>query len=46
VLQDFDKFDANVIEQTLDKALAAIEIFVREDLNAAMNKFNGTISDE
>lgn len=46
VLQDFDKFDSNVIEQTLDKALAAIEVFVREDLNAAMNKFNGTINDE
>lgn len=42
VLQDFDKFDGEVIEMTLDKALGAIETFMNEGLNAAMNKFNGS----
>ncbi|MBI5348283.1 MAG: aminoacyl-tRNA hydrolase [Chloroflexi bacterium] len=46
VLRDFDKFDGEVMNLTLDKAVEAIEVFVNEGLNAAMNKFNGTADGE
>lgn len=46
VLRDFDKFDGEVMNLTLDKAVEAIEVFVVEGLNAAMNKFNGTADSE
>ena len=46
VLRDFDKFDGEVMDMTLDKAVEAIEVFVAEGLNAAMNKFNGTTDSE
>lgn len=41
VLQDFKEFDGEVMDQTLDKAVEAIETFIKYDLNTAMNKFNG-----
>jgi peptidyl-tRNA hydrolase, PTH1 family len=41
VLQDFKEFDGEVIDQTLNKAVEAIETFIKIDLNTAMNKFNG-----
>ena len=46
VLRDFDKFDGEVMNLTLDKAVEAIEVFVSEGLNAAMNKFNGITNEE
>ena len=46
VLRDFDKFDGEVMDTTLDKAVEAVEVFVTEGLNAAMNKFNGTADGE
>ncbi len=46
VLHDFDKFDGEVMDMTLNKAVEAIEVFVVEGLNAAMNKFNGTADNE
>ncbi|MEK7278000.1 MAG: aminoacyl-tRNA hydrolase [Chloroflexota bacterium] len=41
VLQDFKGFDAEVIETTLDKAVQTIEVFIREGIVTAMNRFNG-----
>jgi PTH1 family peptidyl-tRNA hydrolase len=41
VLQDFKAADAEIMDATLDKAAQAIETFIKEGLNAAMNKFNG-----
>jgi len=41
VLQDFKEFDGEIIDQTLNKAVEAIETFIKVDLNTAMNKFNG-----
>ncbi|MEK7441218.1 MAG: aminoacyl-tRNA hydrolase [Chloroflexota bacterium] len=46
VLRDFDKFDGEVMNLTLDKAVEAIEVFVADGLNAAMNKFNGITNEE
>ncbi len=42
VLQDFKDFDAEVMDMTLDKAAQAIEVFVKEGIVTAMNKFNGS----
>lgn len=42
VLQDFKDFDGQVMDQTLDKAVDAIETFIKYGLNTAMNKFNST----
>jgi peptidyl-tRNA hydrolase, PTH1 family len=43
VLQDFKEADAEIMDVTLDKAVLAIETFIKEGLNAAMNKFNGGV---
>ena len=45
VLQDFKEADGEIMDMTLDKAVEAIETFVKEGLNAAMNKFNGNPDD-
>jgi PTH1 family peptidyl-tRNA hydrolase len=45
VLQDFKEAEAEIMDVTLDKAVEAIETFVKEGLNAAMNKFNGKPDD-
>jgi PTH1 family peptidyl-tRNA hydrolase len=41
VLQDFKDADAEIMDLTLDKAVEAVEAFVKDGLTAAMNKFNG-----
>ncbi len=46
VLQDFKEFDAEVMNMTLDKAVQAIETFVKEGIVTAMNKFNGSAEKE
>jgi len=41
VLQDFKGFEAEVMDATLDKAVQAIETFVKHGIVTAMNRFNG-----
>jgi PTH1 family peptidyl-tRNA hydrolase len=42
VLQDFSKEDQKFLPEVLDRATDAAFEFVKNGLNAAMNKFNGT----
>jgi PTH1 family peptidyl-tRNA hydrolase len=42
VLQDFKGPDAEIMDTTLNKAVEAIEIFIKHGLNKAMNMFNGS----
>lgn len=42
VLQDFKQADGEIMDITLDKAVLAIETFIKDGLTTAMNKFNGT----
>lgn len=42
VLHDFDNADAAVMDTTLDRAVEAIETFVKDGLNTAMNRFNNS----
>jgi peptidyl-tRNA hydrolase, PTH1 family len=42
VLQDFSKADQTVVDETLDRAVDAVLIFITEGLDAAMNKYNGS----
>lgn len=46
VLQDFRQPDDAIMEQTVDKAVEAIETFVKHGLATAMNKFNGAAAPE
>ncbi|MBI3244051.1 MAG: aminoacyl-tRNA hydrolase [Chloroflexi bacterium] len=46
VLQDFKEFDAEVMDMTLDKAVQAIEVFIKEGIVATMNKFNGSADND
>lgn len=41
VLRDFRGEDAEIMSLTLDKAVDAVECFVREGIVTAMNRFNG-----
>ena len=43
VLQDFPKADQTMLSEVLDHAAKAVLTFVTEDLNSAMNKFNGEV---
>lgn len=43
VLQDFTKFDQEILQITLDRAVEAVKVFILEGLDAAMNQFNGSI---
>jgi PTH1 family peptidyl-tRNA hydrolase len=42
VLQDFSHADLLIVSETLDRAADAVQEFVVNGLNAAMNKFNGS----
>jgi PTH1 family peptidyl-tRNA hydrolase len=44
VLQDFSKGDLTVVNETLERAAEAVFMWVTDGLDAAMNKYNGTIS--
>jgi PTH1 family peptidyl-tRNA hydrolase len=44
VLQDFSKGDLMVVNETLERAAEAVFLWVTDGLDAAMNKYNGTIS--
>ena len=41
VLQDFSRADLLIVSETLDRAADAVQEFIINGLNAAMNKFNG-----
>ena len=43
VLQDFSNADLTVISETLNRAMEAVLVFASEGLDAAMNKYNGSI---
>jgi peptidyl-tRNA hydrolase, PTH1 family len=43
VLQDFSPGESDILNQALDRAVEAMLIFVSEGLEAAMNKYNGSI---
>jgi len=45
VLQDFPKDEAQLLSEVLDHAADAVLEFVVKGLNAAMNKFNGTVGE-
>jgi peptidyl-tRNA hydrolase len=41
VLQDFPKSEKELLDLTLNRAVDAILIFVRDGLDKAMNQYNG-----
>ena len=41
VLQEFSKFDLEIISETLNRAVEAVLTFITEGLEAAMTKYNG-----
>jgi PTH1 family peptidyl-tRNA hydrolase len=43
VLQDFSETEIPLISETLNRAVEAVLVWVTEGLDAAMNKYNGTI---
>ena len=43
VLQDFSDSEMTIISEMLDRAVEAVLTFVDEGLDAAMNKYNGTL---
>jgi PTH1 family peptidyl-tRNA hydrolase len=43
VLQEFSKGDLTVISETLNRAVEAVLVFAAEGLDAAMNKYNGSL---
>lgn len=43
VLQDFSNGERTLISETLNRAMEAALTFVTEGLNAAMNKYNGSV---
>jgi PTH1 family peptidyl-tRNA hydrolase len=45
VLQDFSNAEMTIISETLNRAVDAALMFVIEGLDAAMNKYNGVISE-
>lgn len=46
VLMDFKEAEAEIMDVTLDRAVEAVEAFVKDGLDAAMNRFNGATIDE
>lgn len=43
VLQPFDKAETLLIEQTIERAIKAVEIWLMEGIDIAMNRYNGTV---
>lgn len=46
VLHDFDPPEEEMLPEILDTAVKAIRLFIKEDIEQAMNKFNGPVIDE
>ena len=44
VLQNFSRAEMLIVSETLDRAADAVLTFVTEGLNAAMNRFNGSVA--
>lgn len=42
VLQDFDKQDAILLAETMDRVMKALDTWLREGITAMMNRYNGT----
>ncbi|GIK08224.1 MAG: peptidyl-tRNA hydrolase [Anaerolineaceae bacterium] len=43
VLQNFSRAEMLIVSETLDRAADAVLTFITEGLNAAMNRFNGSV---
>lgn len=43
VLQNFSKADQEIIDPTIDRAVEAIKVFIRDGLDTAMNQFNTSV---
>jgi peptidyl-tRNA hydrolase len=41
VLQEFDEVDRSLLEETLERALAAVRLFATDGIEAAMTRYNG-----
>ncbi len=46
VLHDFDPPEEEMLPEVLGRAVKAIKMFLEEDIDLAMNKFNGPVIDE
>ena len=46
VLHDFDPPEEEMLPEVLEIAVKAIRMFIKEDIEKAMNKFNGPVIDE
>jgi PTH1 family peptidyl-tRNA hydrolase len=46
VLHDFDPSEVEMLPEVLDTAVKAVRMFLREDIEQAMNTFNGPVIDE
>lgn len=46
VLRQFTKEQAEIMDITIPRAADAVETFVREGIEAAMNKFNGAVEEQ
>lgn len=45
VLQNFSRAEMLIVSETLDRAADAVLTFITEGLNAAMNRFNGSVAE-
>ncbi len=43
VLQDFKEAEIAVVREMLDQSVSAVEVFVREGIQSAMSRFNGSV---
>ena len=43
VLKNFSKADQEIIDPTIDRAVEAIKVFIRDGLDTAMNQFNTSV---
>ena len=46
VLHDFDPPEEEMLPEVLDTAVKAVRMFIEQDIEQAMNKFNGPVIDE
>ena len=45
-LQRFNRAEQEVLTLVLDRAVAAVRVFIREGLDAAMNQYNGGLQEK
>jgi peptidyl-tRNA hydrolase, PTH1 family len=46
VLQHFSKGEQDLVDQMLERAVGAVERFIKDGLEAAMNQYNGSIQEK